>query len=155
MRLKGILVSTLAALAVAGPALAGEYDLVIEEKTVNVTGRERPAMTVNGSIPGPVLRMREGEEVTISYVDTSKVLFTARAILGAILGAIRGSLRNCSDASPSTSAVRGAPRAAARALRLRLPLRALRPRAAPRPQGAHPQPLSGGPGPGRAAARRV
>ena len=60
MRLKGILVSTLAALAVAGPALAGEYDLVIEEKTVNVTGRERPAMTVNGSIPGPVLRMREG-----------------------------------------------------------------------------------------------
>ena len=69
MRLKGILVSTLAALAVAGPALAGEYDLVIEEKTVNVTGRERPAMTVNGSIPGPVLRMREGEEVTIRVTN--------------------------------------------------------------------------------------
>ena len=69
MRLRGILVSTLAALAVAGPALAGEYDLVIEEKTVNVTGRERPAMTVNGSIPGPVLRMREGEEVTIRVTN--------------------------------------------------------------------------------------
>ena len=108
------------------------------------------AVSADGVLRVEALReIAEGEEVTISYVDTSKVLFTARAILGAI----RGSLRNCSDASPSTSAVRGAPRAAARALRLRLPLRALRPRAAPRPQGAHPQPLSGGPG--RADARRV
>ena len=114
------------------------------------------AVSADGVLRVEALReIAEGEEVTISYVDTSKVLFTARAILGAILGAIRGSLRNCSDAYPSASAVRGAPRAAARALRLRLPLRALRPRAAPRPQGAHSQPLSGGPGPDRAAARRV
>lgn len=42
-----------------------EYDLTIDRGTVNFTGRERPAMTVNGGIPGPVLRFREGDEAVI------------------------------------------------------------------------------------------
>ncbi len=36
---------------------------------VDVTGRMRPAVAVNGSIPGPTLRWREGEEVTIHVVN--------------------------------------------------------------------------------------
>jgi len=54
---------------VAGPAYAGVYDLVIEEKTVNITGRDRKAVTINGSVPGPLLRWREGEDVTINVTN--------------------------------------------------------------------------------------
>jgi CopA family copper-resistance protein len=45
--------------------LAGEYELVIEEKPMNVTGREKRVPQINDSVPGPVLRWREGEDVTI------------------------------------------------------------------------------------------
>ncbi len=39
----------------------GEYDLILGYKTVNYTGREIRAMVINGSIPGPTLRFREGD----------------------------------------------------------------------------------------------
>jgi CopA family copper-resistance protein len=55
--------------AAAGPALAGDYTLVIEKKTMSFTGRERPAITINGTIPGPALHWREGEDVTINVVN--------------------------------------------------------------------------------------
>ena len=42
-----------------------EFDLVIGETPINFTGRTRPAITVNGSIPGPVLRWREGTTVNL------------------------------------------------------------------------------------------
>lgn len=42
------------------------FDLAIEHRTANITGRDRPAIAVNGQIPGPVLRFREGEEVVIN-----------------------------------------------------------------------------------------
>lgn len=42
-----------------------EIDLVIAETPVNFTGVTRMATTINGSIPGPTLRLREGDEVTI------------------------------------------------------------------------------------------
>jgi CopA family copper-resistance protein len=38
-----------------------EYDLTVEKAIVNVTGKPVPAMTINGSIPGPVLRFEEGD----------------------------------------------------------------------------------------------
>lgn len=41
------------------------FDLDIGYKTVNFTGRERPATTINGSVPGPILRWREGDRVTL------------------------------------------------------------------------------------------
>jgi copper-resistance protein, CopA family len=50
-------------------AFAGEYDLVIEKKAINLTGRDRMATTINGSVPGPVLRWREGEDVTIRVTN--------------------------------------------------------------------------------------
>jgi CopA family copper-resistance protein len=42
-----------------------EFDLFIGETPVNITGAARTAMTVNGSIPGPILRWREGDTVTL------------------------------------------------------------------------------------------
>jgi CopA family copper-resistance protein len=46
--------------------LAGtEFDLVIGETPMNFTGRTRPAITVNNSIPAPLLRWREGTIVNL------------------------------------------------------------------------------------------
>jgi len=46
--------------------LAGtEFDLVIGETMANFTGRARTAIAVNGSIPAPLLRWREGTTVNL------------------------------------------------------------------------------------------
>jgi len=42
-----------------------EFELFIGETPVNFTGRPRTAMTINGSLPGPLLRWREGDTVTL------------------------------------------------------------------------------------------
>lgn len=42
-----------------------EFDLAIGETPMNFTGRTRPAITVNGSIPAPLLRWREGTTVNL------------------------------------------------------------------------------------------
>ncbi|MDG6347965.1 copper resistance system multicopper oxidase [Luteimonas sp. 8-5] len=42
-----------------------EFDLAIGETPVNITGRLRPAVTVNGSLPAPLLRWREGTTVNL------------------------------------------------------------------------------------------
>ena len=48
------------------PELRGtDFDLVIGETPVDYTGRVRPAVTVNGSLPAPTLRFREGSTVTL------------------------------------------------------------------------------------------
>ena len=50
--------------------LAGSmFDLDIGYKTVNYTGRERPATAINGSVPGPILRWREGDRVTLRVTN--------------------------------------------------------------------------------------
>ena len=41
------------------------FDLVLSAATVNVTGKPSMATLINGSLPGPTLRWREGEVVTI------------------------------------------------------------------------------------------
>ena len=46
-----------------------EFHLIISECDVNFTGRRRRAVCVNGSIPGPTLRMREGDTVTIHVTN--------------------------------------------------------------------------------------
>src|SRR5690625_5799188 len=46
--------------------LAGtQFDLSIGETLVNYTGKTRPAITINGSVPGPVLRWKEGTRVQL------------------------------------------------------------------------------------------
>jgi FtsP/CotA-like multicopper oxidase with cupredoxin domain len=42
-----------------------EYDLVINYQAVNLTGRDVQAMTINGAIPGPTLRFKEGDTARI------------------------------------------------------------------------------------------
>ena len=46
--------------------LAGtQFDLSIGETLVNYTGKVRPAITINGSVPGPILRWKEGTRVQL------------------------------------------------------------------------------------------
>ncbi|URM27202.1 copper resistance system multicopper oxidase [Pseudomonas frederiksbergensis] len=53
--------------------LAGtEFDLYIGETAVNITGNPRTAMTINGGIPGPLLRWREGDTVTLRVKNKLK-----------------------------------------------------------------------------------
>ena len=54
----------------SAPVLTGrEINLVIAETPVNFTGVTRMATTINGSIPAPTLRLREGDEVTIRVTN--------------------------------------------------------------------------------------
>jgi CopA family copper-resistance protein len=46
-----------------------EFDLRIGETSVNITGHARSAVTINGSLPGPTLRWREGETVTLRVTN--------------------------------------------------------------------------------------
>ena len=57
--------------AATGPVeLRGtDFDLSIGRAPVNFTGRTRPATTVNGSLPGPLLRWREGDTVTLRVAN--------------------------------------------------------------------------------------
>ncbi|RJQ53365.1 MAG: copper oxidase, partial [Nitrospiraceae bacterium] len=50
-------------LACNPPAYADtvEYDLIVEYKTVNFTGKDVKALTLNGGIPGPTLYLNEGD----------------------------------------------------------------------------------------------
>lgn len=49
---------------------ATDLALSIGQSAVNFTGRARPAITVNGSLPAPTLRWREGETVDIRVANT-------------------------------------------------------------------------------------
>lgn len=52
------------------PVLRGtEFDLVIGESVVNFTGTPRVATTINGMLPGPTLRWRQGDTVTIRVTN--------------------------------------------------------------------------------------
>lgn len=53
-------------LAAPSPVLTGtDFDLVIDELPVNFTGRTRVGVAVNGSVPAPTLRLREGTSVEL------------------------------------------------------------------------------------------
>ena len=56
------------------PVLSGtEFDLTIAETPVNFTGAPRMATTINGSIPAPILRWREGDTVTLRVTNRLRV----------------------------------------------------------------------------------
>jgi CopA family copper-resistance protein len=48
-----------------------EFNLRIGQTEVNLTGKSRTALTVNDSLPGPLLRWKEGDTVTLSVANTS------------------------------------------------------------------------------------
>lgn len=41
------------------------HDLILSKLTVNFSGKERQAMAINGSIPGPTLRFTEGDDAVL------------------------------------------------------------------------------------------
>jgi len=52
------------------PTLRGRrFNLNIAPQAVNFTGKERLAMAVNGAVPGPILRWREGDRVTLDVTN--------------------------------------------------------------------------------------
>ncbi|MES9244925.1 multicopper oxidase domain-containing protein, partial [Cutibacterium acnes] len=54
----------------AAPVLTGKvFDLVIAESPVNFTGKQSIATTINGSLPGPTLRWKEGDMITINVTN--------------------------------------------------------------------------------------
>lgn len=54
--------------------LSGDhFELTIDATPVNFTGRRVMATTINGSIPGPTLRWREGDIVTVVVTNRLKV----------------------------------------------------------------------------------
>jgi CopA family copper-resistance protein len=46
-----------------------QFDLVVEEQPINLTGATRMATTINGSFPAPTLVWREGDTVTIRVTN--------------------------------------------------------------------------------------
>ena len=64
-----VLTPIFAVLAWLASAHAGEYRLTIDRQTVNVTGKPVQSLTINGQVPGPTLRFKEGEDVTIHVTN--------------------------------------------------------------------------------------
>jgi FtsP/CotA-like multicopper oxidase with cupredoxin domain len=50
-----------------------EFELTIDSLPVKFTGRHSEATAVNGSVPGPILRWREGDTVTVAVTNRVKV----------------------------------------------------------------------------------
>jgi CopA family copper-resistance protein len=48
---------------------SGAFELNIGAQTVMVDGRSSHATTINGTLPGPLLRFREGEQVTLNVTN--------------------------------------------------------------------------------------
>jgi len=73
--LLGLGLSAQSSYATASPRQAlqtlrgSNFDINIGYQTVNFTGRERPATAINGSVPGPILRWREGDRVTLKVTN--------------------------------------------------------------------------------------
>ena len=51
-------------------AFAKTYDLEIKKQDVFITGKAVEAITINGSIPGPTLRFKEGEDVVMNVKNS-------------------------------------------------------------------------------------
>ncbi|MEN3754352.1 copper resistance system multicopper oxidase [Mangrovibacter yixingensis] len=58
---------------VSSPALRGkDFDLFIGETRLNITGKTRYAKTINAGLPGPLLRWKEGDTVTLRVKNRLK-----------------------------------------------------------------------------------
>ncbi|MCC6597551.1 MAG: copper resistance system multicopper oxidase [Alphaproteobacteria bacterium] len=66
LTLCGLLLQTVLLMATAQ---AGEYNLTIARGAVNITGKPVQKITINDTIPGPTLRFKEGEDVTIHVTN--------------------------------------------------------------------------------------
>ncbi|WOF72811.1 copper resistance system multicopper oxidase [Parvibaculaceae bacterium PLY_AMNH_Bact1] len=76
--------ASMAALSTARPSFAGEnllsngrtkeYALSIDEIDVNFTGKLARALAVNGQVPGPALRFRDGDDAVIHVTNNLDVM---------------------------------------------------------------------------------
>jgi L-ascorbate oxidase len=57
------------ALALSGGASAGTYDLTVDRVTIDTGDFKKTGIGYNGATPGPTLRFKEGEEVTINVTN--------------------------------------------------------------------------------------
>ena len=64
-------VATVAAILLAGghAARAGDYQLTVEEAVVDIGGKRVEKLTVNGGVPGPTLKFKEGEDARITVTN--------------------------------------------------------------------------------------
>ena len=73
MSIKYIAVAALAAasalLLPRDDAKAAKFDIVIDETDLVLSDRTLSAMGMNGSIPGPILRLKEGEDLEITVTN--------------------------------------------------------------------------------------
>ncbi|SNY77555.1 copper resistance system multicopper oxidase [Stenotrophomonas sp. CC120223-11] len=69
---RALAAATAAPRLVGAPAVLSDtrIELAIGESLANFTGRTRPAITVNGSLPAPILRWREGQTVDLFVRNT-------------------------------------------------------------------------------------
>ena len=44
-----------------------EYDITIDRTPFEVAGTRATAITMNGTVPGPLIRLHEGDEVVLRY----------------------------------------------------------------------------------------
>ena len=70
-KLAGLLIATSSLIAPA--ALADVYNLEIDQFERTVDGKTLTGVSINGTSPGPLLRLREGEDVTINVTNTLDV----------------------------------------------------------------------------------
>ena len=52
-----------------GLSLAGTYDLTVDRVTIDTGDFQKEGIGYNGKSPGPVLRFKEGEDVTINVTN--------------------------------------------------------------------------------------
>jgi FtsP/CotA-like multicopper oxidase with cupredoxin domain len=92
-------------MALTPPVLAADYSLTIDRQSVNITGQAAHKITINGSIPGPVLRMTEGEAAVIQVtnrLDTPTSIHWHGLILPGSMDGVDG-LNGFSDIPPGGS----------------------------------------------------
>ncbi|MCL5776920.1 copper resistance system multicopper oxidase [Limibaculum sp. FT325] len=65
----GVLAAAVGAALSAAPAWAGTYDLTVDRVRIDTGAFTRTGIGYNGASPGPVLRFREGEDVTINVTN--------------------------------------------------------------------------------------
>ncbi|GAB5504266.1 copper resistance system multicopper oxidase [Pyruvatibacter sp.] len=67
------ILTTLCLLLGITPAVAGTYDLEVGPISLDVSGQSVDGFAINGQVPAPLLRFKEGEDLTINVTNTLKV----------------------------------------------------------------------------------
>ncbi|MCF6179334.1 MAG: copper resistance system multicopper oxidase, partial [Geopsychrobacter sp.] len=81
----------------SAPVLKGtRFDLTYSESKINLTGNERIATAINGSVPAPTLRWKEGDTVTLN-VTNNMAYDTSIHWHGIILPSNQDGVPNISD----------------------------------------------------------